>query len=136
VEQGVAASTPKNSGRFGRPLLPARTICFYALRSSEVKPKLHRVIYLRIAFYAAGIFFFVKGAIMVGTVKDAADRAVASMSALVTAAQAVVAYFQQNPPPDPNAQAIIDELGTAADSTDAEAANLNAIVNPPAKPTA
>lgn len=72
---------------------------------------------------------------MAGTVKDAADRAVASMQALVAAAQAVVTFFQNNPPPDPNAQAVIDELNAAAGTADTETAALDAIVNPPAKPT-
>lgn len=71
---------------------------------------------------------------MAGTVKDAADAVVASVGNLVAAAQAVVTFFQNNPPPDPNAQAIIAELGTAAASADTETSALNAIVNPPAKP--
>lgn len=90
--------------------------------------------FLQVVFYLSGIFFFVKGAIMAGTVKDAADAVVASTGKLVAAARAVVVFFQQNPPPDPNAQAIIDELDGAATQADTETAALNAIVNPPPPP--
>ena len=67
-------------------------------------------------------------------VKDAADALVASLAALDSGVDALIAFAQANGAP-PDLQAAIDEIVSAKASADAEAAKVAAAIPPPpAKP--